>query len=553
MANFRQGVLDNLINEKLIDQNSSALAIRVSDLRLKETIREMPEFQVDGTFDNNRYLAIINQAGFFQSSDFRDYLRVEMTRRQLSQALVGSEFNLPYQEKLQLVLQNQTRDIRYATISAQQFKAAIELTDEEINSYYLANQARFENKEQVKVDYISLSVADIAKDINVTDEELAKHYQENIASFTETAQRRISHILIEFNDDESLAKTQAQAVLSRLNQGEDFAVLAKEVSSDTFSGENGGDLEWLEPGIMEESFDEAALALVNIGEISQLVKTSFGYHVLKLTDYKEEAVQDLADVQADLRIKLSNDQAQDKFFTLQQEMARISFEFPDSLEDAASEVNVVIQTSPWLLRNGNSMPFDQANVIEAAFSEMVLQDNMNSDLIEVNDSVVLVLRLNTLQEANVKPLEEVKSQIKDILVNQKSTEKAQQTVDSLLADFNAGTDISTQLASLSASFVSKAKVARYSAEVDQSISRAAFVLPHPVNGTISASSVALSNGDLALVEVTAIGVNEIAANPNLAQQQTSQLAQSAYQSFVTSLKVGAKISRKVLSEPVASY
>ena len=553
MANFRQGVLDNLINEKLIDQNSSALAIRVSDLRLKETIREMPEFQVDGTFDNNRYLAIINQAGFFQSSDFRDYLRVEMTRRQLSQALVGSEFNLPYQEKLQLVLQNQTRDIRYATISAQQFKAAIELTDEEINSYYLANQARFENKEQVKVDYISLSVADIAKDINVTDEELAKHYQENIASFTETAQRRISHILIEFNDDESLAKTQAQAVLSRLNQGEDFAVLAKEVSSDTFSGENGGDLEWLEPGIMEESFDEAALALVNIGEISQLVKTSFGYHVLKLTDYKEEAVQDLADVQADLRIKLSNDQAQDKFFTLQQEMARISFEFPDSLEDAASEVNVVIQTSPWLLRNGNSMPFDQANVIEAAFSEMVLQDNMNSDLIEVNDSVVLVLRLNTLQEANVKPLEEVKSQIKDILVNQKSTEKAQQTVDSLLADFNAGTDISTQLASLSASFVSKAKVARYSAEVDQSISRAAFVLPHPVNGTISASSVALSNGDLALVEVTAVGVNEIAANPNLAQQQTSQLAQSAYQSFVTSLKVGAKITRKVLSEPVASY
>jgi len=536
MANFRQGVLDNLINEKLIDQNSSALAIRVSDLRLKETIREMPEFQVDGSFDNNRYLAIINQAGFFQSSDFRDYLRVEMTRRQLSQALVGSEFNLPYQEKLQLALQNQTRDIRYATISAQQFKAAIELTDEEINSYYLANQARFENKEQVKVDYISLSVADIAKDITVTDEELAKHYQENITSFTETAQRRISHILIEFNDDESLAKTQAEAVLSRLNQGEDFAVLAKEVSSDTFSGENGGDLEWLEPGIMEESFDEAALALVNIGEISQLVKTSFGYHVLKLTDYKEEAVQDLADVQADLRIKLSNDQAQDKFFTLQQEMARISFEFPDSLEDAATEVNVVIQTSPWLLRNGNSMPFDQANVIEAAFSEMVLQDNMNSDLIEVNDSVVLVLRLNTLQEANVKPLEEVKAQIKDILVNQKSTEKAQQTVDSLLADFNAGTDITTQLASLSANFVSKAKVARYSAEVDQSISRAAFVLPHPVNGIISASSVALSNGDLALVEVTAIGVNEIAANPNLAQQQTSQLAQSAYQSFVSSLK-----------------
>ena len=552
MANFRQGVLDNLINEKLIDQNSEALAIRVSDLRLKETIREMPEFQVDGAFDNNRYLAIINQAGFFQSSDFRDYLRVEMTRRQLSQALIATEFSLPYQEKLQLALQNQTRDIRFATVSAEQFKATIELTDEEVNSYYLANQARFQNKEQVKVDYISLKVADLAKDINVTDDEVAIYYQENSTSYTEAAQRRISHILIEFNDenaDDEAAKIQAQAVLTRLEQGEDFAALAKEVSNDTFSGENGGDLEWLEPGVMEDSFDEAALALNNVGDISQLVKTSFGYHVLKLTDYKEEVVQALADIQTELRIKLSNDQAQEKFFTLQQEMARISFEFPDSLEDAAAEVNVTIQTSPWLLRAGNTAPFDQAKAIEAAFSDIVLQDNMNSDLIEVNDDVAIVLRLNTFQKANVKPLTEVEAQIRDILVNQKATEKAQQTVDSLLADFNAGTDISTQLTALNSSFVSKEKVTRYSPEIDQSISRAAFVLPHPASGVISASSVALSNGDLALVEVRAIGVNEVAANPNLAQQQTSQLAQSAYQSFVNSLKVGAEITRKQVAEP----
>ena len=516
----------------------------------------MPEFQVDGVFDNNRYLAIINQAGFFQSSSFRDYLRVEMTRRQLSQALVATEFNLPYQEKMQLALQNQTRDIRFATISAEQFKAKVELTDEDVNNYYLANQARFENKEQVKVDYISLNVADIAKGINVTEAELTQYYQENLASFTETEQRRISHILIEFTDgnaEDEAAKNQAQAVLTRLEQGEDFAELAKEVSHDTFSGENGGDLDWLESGVMEESFDEAALALANIGDYSQLVITSFGYHVLKLTDYKAEAIQNFEDVQAELRIKLGNDQAQDKFFALQQEMARISFEFPDSLEDAASEVNVAIQTSPWLLSSGNSVPFDQAKVIEAAFSDIVLQDNMNSDLIEVNDDVALVLRLNTFQAANIKPLVEVEAEIKDILVNQKATEQAQQTVDALLADFNAGTDISTRLTALNTSFVSKAKVARYSPEIDQSISRAAFVLPHPVNGSISASTVALSNGDLALVEVTAVDVRESAANPNLAQQQTSQLAQSAYQSFVNSLKVDAEITRKQLTEQVSAY
>ena len=553
MANFRQGIVDNLINEKLIDQNSEALAIRVSDIRLKETIRKMPEFQVDGEFDNNRYLAIINQSGFFQSSDFRDYLRVEMTRRQLSQALVGTEFNLPYQEKLQQALQNQTRDIRFATIAAEQFKAGIELTDDEVNSYYLANQARFENKEQVKVDYISLNVADIAKDITITDDALAQNYQENLSSFTKAEQRRISHILIEFSDDTEAAKTQAEAVLARLEKGENFAVLAKEVSNDTFSGENGGDLEWLDPGVMEESFDAAALALVNVGDTSQLVTTSFGYHVLKLTEYKKEEIKSYTDVKDELRIKLSNDEAQDKFFTLQQEMARVSFEFPDSLEDAAEEVNVVIQTSPWLLRGGNRVPFDQSSVIDAAFSDMVLQDNMNSDLIEVSDELVLVLRLNTFQEANVKPLAEVEAQIKDILVNQKSTEKAQKTVDLLLADFKAGTDITTQLTTLSASFVSKDKVTRYSPDIDQSISRAAFVLPHPVSNAISASTVALSNGDLALIQVTGIAVSEAPAAPNLAQQQTSQLAQSAYQSFVNSLKVDAKVTRRQISAPTSAY
>jgi peptidyl-prolyl cis-trans isomerase D len=556
MANFRQGVLDNLINQKLIDQNSEALSIRVSDLRLKETIRKMPEFQVDGTFDNNRYLAIINQAGFFQSSDFRDYLRVEMTRRQLSQALVSTEFNLPYQETLQLNLQNQTRDIRFASISAQQFKTAIELTDEDINNYYLTNPARFENKEQVKVDYISLNVADIAKGINVTDDELSTYYQENLTNFTKDELRRVSHILLEFtdgNEDDAVAKSQAESALSRLNEGEDFAKLAKEISNDTFSGENGGDLEWLEPGVMEESFDNAAKSLKNVGDISPLVKTSFGYHILKLTDYKEKIIQEFTDIQAELRVKLSNDQAQDKFFALQQEMARISFEFPDSLDDAAAEVNVQILTSPWLLRNGNTNPFDQAKVIEAAFSDIVLQDNMNSDLIEVNDSVALVLRLNTFQEASTKPLAEVEAQIKETLVNQKATEKAQKTVDTLLVDFSAGKDISTELTALNASFVSKKKVARHSPDIDQSISRAAFVLPHPVTGVVSASSVSLSNGDLALIEVTAVAVSETAANPNLGQQQTSQLAQSAYQSFVNSLKVNAKITRKEVSEPVAVY
>jgi len=561
MANFRQGVLDNLINEKLIDQSADELAIRVSDERIKETIRTMPEFQVNGAFDNNRYLAIINQAGFFQSSNFRDYLRVEMTRRQLSKALLATEFNLPYQEKLQLALQNQTRDIRYATLSSKPFEAGIEINEADIKSYYQANLIRFENKKQVKVDYIQLSVADIAEGIEVSDEDLANYYQDNIASFTQAEQRRVAHILIEFEQgnesSEAAAKAQAESVLVRLSNGENFASLAKILSNDTFSGENGGDLDWLEAGIMETSFDTAAFALVNINDITQLVKTSFGYHVIKLTDLKPEVVQTLSAVKNELHTKVSNEKAQEQFYTQTQELARVSFEFPDSLDDAASEVNAEIKTSNWVSSDNvnpvNKAPFDNAQVISAAFSALVVQDSMNSDVIELDNNTAMVLRLNTYQEASVKPLAEVEAHIKTLLIAQKATQTAEDTVETLLVQFKAGDDITTALTKHYASFTYKKNITRYGTDLNQSITREAFALPHPVEGTVSASTVALSNGDLAIVEVQAVNVSEASVNPQLAQQQTAQLAQSAYQSYVEALKSDAKITRRKLTEPTTNY
>ena len=240
------------------------------------------------------------------------------------------------------------------------------------------------------------------------------------------------------------------------------------------------------------------------------------------------------------------------FYAQAQEMARVSFEFPDSLEDAASEVNVTIETSTWLSNSGLSTnhkaPFNDPKVLEAAFSDLVLQDNLNSDIIELNDNEALVLRLNTYQEANVKPLAEVQTQIERILVAQKATEKAQSTIQALLIQFKAGNDITEQLTKHYVSFTSKENVARYSADLDQSIIREAFVLPHPVEGTISASTVALSNGDLALVEVQAVNVIDSIANSQLAQQQTAQLAQSAYKSYVDSLKVDATITYGKVAE-----
>ncbi len=555
MANFRNGVLDNLINEALINQSSMELSIRVSDERLKKTIREMPEFQIDGVFDNNRYLAIINQAGFYQSSDFRDYFRIEMARRQLSQGLVSSEFNLPYQEEMLSVLENQKRDIRFATISAEQFKSTVEVSDEEINSYYLANQTRFENQEKVKVDYLILDVNEIAKAVEVSAEDLNQYYQNNIDNYRQAEQRRVSHILIEFGDDESVAQSLIESLLTRVNQGEDFATLASAHSTDTFSGENGGDLDWIEPGVMDPAFDESAFTLAAVGDVSKVVKSEFGFHLIQLTDLKAEQTKAFTEVSDELEAKVSNEKAQDNFFALQQEMAQISFEFPDSLDDAAQAVNLSVETSDWLSRAGNILPFNNPQVIDAIFSDLVLNDNVNSDVIEVNDNLAIVVRLSEYQAAQVKPLAEVSEQIETALIAEKSTSKALVTAEQLLSEFKAGNDISQALIAVKSSFVAKVALARFGGDIDQSIIKEAFVLPHPSEGNISASTVTLSNGDLALLELQNVieGSAVIDIDDNITKKQVTQLAQSAYNSYVASLKVNAQISRREVSEVTTTY
>lgn len=544
MANFRASVVDNLITSELLDQASDALAIRVSDETIKEYIREIPAFQVDGKFDNNTYLARINQMGYYQSSDFRDAVRVDMTRRQLAMAVEGSEFSLPYQVEQLQTLQNQKRDLRFATISAKQFEASVDVTESEINDYYQANQINFQNEEKIKLDYITIDVNEIAKGIEVSEQDLENYYNDNIANYRQNEQRRVSHILIEAGDDATAAETEIKALQARLAQGEDFAELAKAHSADIFSGENGGDLDWIEPGAMDEAFDEAAFALQNVGDVSDVVETEFGFHLIKLTDFKEEQTKPLADVIDELRVTVSTEQAQNKFFELQQKAAQLSFEIPDSLDDAAHAVGVEVQTSDWIARSGNEAPFDNFKVIDAAFSELVKGEQLNSDIIEVNDKLAMVIRLNEYQPANVKPLAEVSDEIKSLLIAEKSQQQAQSAAEELVAAIQAGESIDAKLAELNTSFESKSDVARYGSELDSNVVREAFKLPHPEENAVAVTSVAMLNGDLAVVDVTAVKEDEAAEqSPRLAQQLTQQVAQLAFRSYVEALKADADIKR----------
>ncbi|WNC73520.1 SurA N-terminal domain-containing protein [Thalassotalea psychrophila] len=546
MQSMRSNVLENLINEELLDQNARELNIRISDQQIKESILAMQEFQVDGVFNNDRYLMVINQAGFYQPSAFRDYLRVDMARRQLMQSIMATEFSMPYQQDLAVKLTNQTRSIRYATIIAEQFKATAEVTDEEINQYYQENQPRFATQEQVKVEYISLDMDNLKKDVVVEDSEVQAYYDDNLSSYSTIERRRASHILIEFGDDDGAAEQQANDILAKVNAGDDFAALAKEFSADTFSGENGGDLDWFEQGAMDVEFDKAVFALTKENNLSEVVKSDFGFHIIKLTDIEEISTKAFADVKAEILEQLTNDQALEVYYDLQTQMAEVAFESPDSLEEAAAVINAEIKTSNWLTRGNNAAPFN-SDVVEVAFSDVVLLDNMNSDVVEVApDQLAMVVRLSEHQDATTKPLTEVSGQIKVQLVNNKASLAAQQASEELLTKVLAGDDVTAELAATGSSFVAADNITRNGAEVSTNVAKQAFTLAHPTEGQVSAASSVMLSGDYAVVELLSVTEGVAGdADANVEQQQAMAVSQAVFEGYIANLKEKAEITRSL--------
>ncbi|MEW6996681.1 SurA N-terminal domain-containing protein [Colwelliaceae bacterium BS250] len=552
MQNLRSNVLEQLINEKLLDQNARALNIRISDEQIKQAILTTPEFQVDGVFDNNRYLMVINQSGFYQASAFRDYLRVDMTRRQLINSIMTSEFSLPYQQELAVKLNNQTRDIRYASISAKQFEASAVVTDEEIAEYYQANQARFATPEQVKLEYVYLDIEQLKADVTIEEEQVRAYFDENTTAYSTVERRRASHILIEFGDDEAVAQQQAEDILAKVNAGEDFSELAKAHSTDTFSGENGGDLDWFEQGAMDASFDEAVFALTLSDNISKLVKSDFGFHIIKLTDVEPVTTQEYAAVKADILAQLKLELALENFYELQGQAAEIAFESPDSLDETASVLNVEIEQSPWLLRGNNMVPFNSA-VIDAAFSADVLLDNLNSELIEVEaDKSAMVIRLAEHKPAATKELALVSAEIKAQLVNIKAGSAAKAAADAIYAKLVNGEDTTADLAAVTSQFTDVAAVTRNSTVVATGIVKQAFLLAHPVDGVATATVTAVNGGDYAVVEVTSVTEGTMTdADANLSRQQEQVSSQATFEGYINDLKAKAEITRNLPADAPA--
>ncbi len=538
LANFRQGVLERLVADKLVEQKAQALGLRVSDEQIKETILNMPEFQVGGVFNNERYLAVLRQAGF-QVDDFRNYMRNTMSKEQLSRALVATDFVVPTEVITQLNLGRQTRDAKYATIAVTKFLDSVELTEDDINNYYQTNIDSYDTEEQVSVDYVELKVSDLVGGFTATDEKIEEYYQFNIANYRSEAQRRVSHILIESGEDAEAGEIKIAEVQAKLLSGENFADLAKEYSDDTFSAENGGDLEFITLGDLDPAFDEAVLALENVGDVSDIVKTDFGFHLIKLTEFIAEAVTPLEDVKDEIAQAVTLEMATEEFFVQQQTMAELAFEVPDSLEDVASAIDKVIVTTPLFSASNVPPVLNNGAVLAKAFSAEFIEENMNSDVIELNDEHVLVMRIAQHEPQRTRALEEVREQVEMSLKAQKSQEAALAFANQVVAA--SGDEQASLLADQAIVLTELSNVPREGLE---GVDTAAVEVLFTLSQSNAQAAVSLSTGDVALVEL--VTVNDVTTpdtelGEQLRNRMTAQRSQNNYQAFIDALIDDAEV------------
>ncbi|MDP2570955.1 peptidylprolyl isomerase [Vibrio penaeicida] len=423
---LRQSVLDKMVNEILLENHAKSLGLRISDEQVLGMILQMPEFQLEGKFNQDIYESSLRRAGYTPES-FGEVMRSSEVRNQLLQAVSASEFSLPGEVADQSKLITQTRDIRTLELNVEEFAKSANPSDEELQEYYSSNASQFTRPEQVKVSYLELSGDALKANVDVTEEDIEAYYQESIDQYSTAEQRSVSHILVQ-GDEEA----KAQAILDELSAGAKFSELAKSRSEDIGSAETGGSLGWIERDVMDPAFEEAAFALTAVGDTTGLVKSDFGYHIIKLDDLKASETKPLSDVKDEIKQDIVNQKAADRFHDLYSDLERIAFEAPNSLQPSAELIEGTVQTTDFVSRFNAPEILSSPEVQEAIYSVEVKENGENSIPVEIAPEHVVVVRVDDVREETVLPFEEVKDQVVQQLSVVKGEQKAVELADQLI-------------------------------------------------------------------------------------------------------------------------
>ena len=506
---IRKEVLDLLIQQELLNQELDRAGYRAAPEQIIKQIASMEIFQEDGKFSPERYKQILNSQRI-NSVAFEKQIGLDLAEQQFNAGMLLSGFITDDELNRFARLQNQKRELSYILLPKSHYLKSIVLTEEEIARYYEEHKNEFTTPEKISVEYVELNLDEMSRGIEISDEAIAEYYQQQRQSFTrQPEQRRASHILIKVEnaDEESAAMDKLKKIQEKLAAGEDFSKLAQEFSDDIGSARQGGDLGYFGRGVMDKAFEDAAFKLKK-GEISEPVRSRFGYHLIRLDDIREAQLAKLDDVKEKIRHDLQIQQAEQAFYESVDKLNNLSYEIPDSLAPAAESLGLELKKSPLFTRNGGSGLFASPKVVSIAYSDEVLAEGRNSQLIELSDTHVLVLRLAEHVPAKQQPLKDVIGLVKTRLQDEKVTEKIKADSAAVLEQLRAGVDPEKLARSLKAEWKFVGPVSRVADEsssaLDPQIRHELFQMPRPAEGEKVYKDTRLANGDAAVLILSAV-------------------------------------------------
>jgi peptidyl-prolyl cis-trans isomerase D len=540
---MRKEVLDRMVRDELIQQVSHDMGLRVSDESVKAALLGMEVFHKDGRFDQKTFERAVRLQGLTPAG-FMERMRQLLLSQQLSQAVDAGAFITEYEKKTAAQLMNQKRELSYFVVPANDFLLEDGVSDEQISDYYQANQAAFAVPERVKLEYLYLNAETAGSTVQVDDEILRGFYDDNQDKFGLPEQRKASHILILVSQDadESAvaeAKAKIDAIAERLAQGEAFADLAKEASQDPGSAENGGDLGFFGRGVMDPAFEAASFSL-QAGEVSEPVRSSFGFHLIKVAEVKSGDVKPFAEAKAEIEREYRKAEGERLYFEMAEQMADLSYEDPTSLEPVADAMGLKLQLSDWVTRDQAEGVLSSPKVTGAAFSEDVLQEGNNSELIELDSESAIVLRVVEHEETSIEPMADVKGRIVQILLQQNAEDQAKAEAEKRKAELS-GSDL-TQIAA-SYPVTGPVTIGRNDRSVPFELSGAVFSSEKPAAGGATPGVVRLANGDHAVYALTSVeeGQSDAGDAEMQARNLRNEIQRGHYSSLVADLESQADI------------
>lgn len=444
---LRRAVIDTLVNQRLLALHAKRAHIGVSDTQLLEFITSVPQLQENGKFSRERYEAVVATQGMSKEM-FEARLRQDLVMQQAMSAVTETAFPARAASERWLAAQLEEREVSEMVLRPDQYEAKVKLAADAVKTFYETNRRQFETAEQVKVEYVVLSQDRLLEQVTVSDEEIRKAYETQRDKTKQPETRRASHILITAAKDAKeadikAAQAKADDLLAQLKKAPgNFEKLARQHSQDPGSAEKGGDLDWFGRGMMVKPFEEAVFAMKE-GQVSDIVRSDFGFHIIKLTGVRAERAQSFDEVKAALAADLKRQAASRKYAEVAESFTNTVYEQADSLKPAVEKYKLAVQQSEWIGKSGaGAPPFNNPKLVAALFSDDALKNKRNTEAVEVAPNTLVSARVIEHRPAALQPLDVVKPTIEKILVRQEAAKLAAADGADMLARLQKGESVS---------------------------------------------------------------------------------------------------------------